>query len=864
MAIDPATDDHLRRADGRKVTAMTLTRTDLVLSLDDVGEADTARVGRKAATLGELRRAGLTVPDGMVLTADALELTLEAAGLAGTTDPDQVRAAPLTTEVAAAIDTIAARWGDRPLAVRSSGVAEDLAAASYAGQYETVLDVPADALASAVRRCWSSAFADHVTAYRRSRGVAPDPRLAVLVQPMVAAAAAGVAFTADPVSGDRDTAVVSAVRGRADRLVSGEVSPDEWVVRGDDVSCRAAPEGAIDAGLTAEVAALARRIEALRGGPQDVEWALVDGRLVVLQARPVTALPEPPPVPVPVPVRVPPGFWEREASHAPVPWTPMCVSVFAGGSRNRAMRRMFAEFGLLADGLEFAQIGGWEYTRLVPLGGKDRPAPPAALVPLLIRLVPRLRGRIADAVTAIRSDKAGGFVEQWYGQWRPELIGRQDALRDVDLGALDDQALRGHTERAHALLQEGVDIHILLHGALMPILAEFVFTCRDLLGWTDGQACDLLTGLSTTSTEPSRRLAELAALAARRPPVRAMLGEVGGPTPDRLADVDAEFARALAAYQLEFGCRAVRYEIADPSLAETPELTLRLIADQLDRDANPDADARGHAGRRTAAVGRARAALVGRPAADRNRFERALARAERAYPVREDNEFRTVSVPIALLRYPLLEIGRRLADRDQLDRRDHIFFLTMDEAQAALADGHPRRAVVEHRRGEQAFIEQHPGPATYGREPGPSPGLDALPTEARFLMKGLLWYIDRVFEAGPSGRAQQMDSRFIDGVAAAPGRYTGPVRLIRDESQFGKLRPGDVLVCPITSPVWSVLFNNVGALVTDTGGLLSHPAIIAREFAVPAVVATGNATSLLSDGQTITVDGGTGRIEVGA
>ena len=173
------------------------------------------------------------------------------------------------------------------------------------------------------------------------------------------------------------------------------------------------------------------------------------------------------------------------------------------------------------------------------------------------------------------------------------------------------------------------------------------------------------------------------------------------------------------------------------------------------------------------------------------------------------------------------------------------------------------RELVTRRRGERAFIEQHPGPPNYGKPPGRPPSLDALPPEAKFLMQGLAWYIDRVFEATSANREQRRDGDVLDGIAASPGRYTGPVRVIMDESRFDRLRSGDVLVCPITSPVWSVLFPSVGALVTDTGGVLSHPAIIAREYRVPAVVATGNATGLLRDDQIVTVDGTAGRIEVG-
>ncbi|HEX6678219.1 MAG TPA: PEP/pyruvate-binding domain-containing protein, partial [Actinomycetes bacterium] len=799
---------------------MTLTSTGLVLPLDEVGSADAARVGRKAATLGELRRAGFPVPQGVVLTTGALARTLAAAGLAADAAPDQVAAAPLPGEVAAAAAAMAGRLGGGLLAVRSSGVDEDLPGASYAGQYETVLGVPAGELAAAVRRCWASAFTSHLGAYRRSHGVGREVAMAVLVQPMVAAEAAGVAFSADPVTGDRDTAVVSAVRGLGDRLVAGTASPDEWMVRGGEATCRVAPEAAIDAGVAARVAALARRVEARLGPPQDIEWALAGGELVLLQARPITALPDQAPEPVPVPVEVPPGFWEREASHAPKPWTPMSLSVALDQHRNRALRRTFAEFGLLAETLECRQIGGWEYTRLVPLGGKDRPAPPARLMPLLIRLVPRLRRRIADAVAAVRSDKAGGFVERWYRQWQPDLTARIAALRDTDLEALDDQALDTHATRALALLHEGLDVHFLLHGALMPILAELAFACRELLGWSDEEACELLSGLSTTSTEPAHRLARLAAMAACRPAVRRLLeGRIDGGTAGRLAATDPEFAEAFAGYQREFACRALRYEIADPSIAETPELTLRLLADQLARGYDPDAEAAELARRRTAAAGRARAALAARPAADRERFERALARAERAYPVREDNEFFTTSVPLALLRYRVLEIGRRLAARGQLDRRDDIFFLTLDETRAALGDGQARRALVGRRRGERAFIEQHPGPASYGKDPGPPPSLDALPPEARFMMTALLWYFDRIIEPVTSSQVQQAGARVLGGIAASPGRYTGPARVVMDEFDFGKLRPGDVLVCPVTSPVWSVLVPSIGALVTDAGGL---------------------------------------------
>ncbi|MGH3918846.1 MAG: PEP/pyruvate-binding domain-containing protein, partial [Pseudonocardiaceae bacterium] len=241
---------------------MSLTDDDVVVPLRDVVVADAARVGCKAATLGELLRAGFPVPDGAVLTTAALGRALAAAGLNATASPEQVQTVPVPDVAAEALPC-------GPLAVRSSGVEEDLPDASYAGQYETVLGVAVDDLPNAVRRCWASAFRPQVAAYRAARDGGSAPAMAVLVQPMVPAEAAGVAFSADPVTGDRDVVVVNAVRGLGDRLVGGTVSPDDWVIRGGVVACRAAPEGALDAVTAQAVAELAQRVAAHLGAPQD-------------------------------------------------------------------------------------------------------------------------------------------------------------------------------------------------------------------------------------------------------------------------------------------------------------------------------------------------------------------------------------------------------------------------------------------------------------------------------------------------------------------------------------------------------------------------------------------------------------------
>ena len=827
---------------------MTMTTT-YVIDLRDA--VDARQAGQKAATLARLHRNGFPVPAGIVLVADALDHALAEAGLPGNASAEAVAAMDVPAEIAAGLRQAVRQWRGAPLAVRSSGADEDLASASYAGLYSTVLDVRGEErLLEAVRQCWASAFGELVRSYRiRPEG---DPaRLAVLVQPMVLGTAAGVAFTADPVTGDRGAVVVEAVRGLGERLVSGAASPDEWVVRGESASRRSAGAGGvIDAAVACAVAAVARHVERDLGGPQDVEWTLSGGEVVVLQARPVTALPQRPVEPVPVAIEPPPGYWMREASHAPLPWAPFNHAMLR--SRTPSMSFACAELGLLFDGIDWHDIGGWEYIRIVPLGCKERRTPPRWLVPLAFRLVPVLRRRAKECLAAARADVTGLLMRRWYSEWQGEFAKRIAELRGLDLLRLSDPALDAHLTGALKLVDHGVRVHMRLHGAIQITLAEFAFNCRDLLGWDDARTFELLAGLSDKSTEPSRALARLAALADDRPAVRRRLVERAA-VEVVLAQAE-KFACDFAEFLRTHGCRALRYEAAEQNLDERPDLVLALVADQLAAGFDPARTAAALAARRDRTAADARARLTAPQ--DRHRFDRVLARAAAAYPVREDNEYFTVSAPMALVRRAALEVGRRLTDRGQIGLPDDVFNLEADEARAALRDGAERHRQVTHAKGERIWALAHPGPASYGKDPGPPPPFGSLPAEARLANEGFLWAIERIFGPDTTVRAHADDT--VTGVPASPGSYTGPVRVIRNEAEFDRLRAGDVLVCPITSPVWSVLFPSIGALVTDTGGTLSHPAIIAREYGIPAVVATGNGTSALRDGQLVTVDGAAG------
>ncbi len=321
-----------------------------------------ALLGNKAANLARLAVAGFPVPAGVVVTPTAAA--------------DWERAC---ARLGRAVAELGGGTGQR-FAVRSSGTAEDLAGASFAGQYETVLDVGIDELPGAVRRVLDSAASARVSAYRRAHpeaAAAPagdssgaGAGMAVLIQVMVAADAAGVAFTANPLTGDREEVVITAVRGLGERLVAGQATGDQWIVRDGQARCTRAAEQAITGGQARQIATLARRVHAHFTSPQDLEWAIsagtarANGRLWLLQARPMTALPDP--VAWTPPAR---GYWMRNlrlGEWLPEPMTPL----FADWLLERVDHgELQATRDHLGGMLQFphAAINGWYYLATPPL-----------------------------------------------------------------------------------------------------------------------------------------------------------------------------------------------------------------------------------------------------------------------------------------------------------------------------------------------------------------------------------------------------------------------------------------------------------------------------------------------------------------
>jgi phosphohistidine swiveling domain-containing protein len=769
---------------------------------------DPAACGHKAASLAGLRRLGFDIPDGFVIP---------------------VGVQPALEDVSTALF----RLGDGPVAVRSSGVAEDLADASFAGQYDTVLNVRgAEAVLAAAAGCVRSGSDGRLQAY--GHGAQP---MAVLVQQMVEAEVSGVAFSADPLTGNRHEVRVSATRGLGDKLVSGAIDADEWVVTTERGTVVAQPQNAIGPELAQRVAALARRAEAARLAPQDIEWAVAGDRLWLLQSRPITSLPIAPAITTPA------GSWLKDAAHFAEPLSP-----FAASTQLKHADEFFddaiAKWGLLPDRMRFKVIGHEPYAHVEPDDGGKNP-PPWWLLAAVVRIVPSMRRKLRAAAAAIDAGWLETIPAEWESIHRPRLWREIARYAELDLVAMDDAALFRHVDELSDFYARSLQLHFTLFIPHAVGLHELAVACRELLEWDLQKTIGLLQGLSNTSTASTDALAPLARRAAESDATRQLLQERVPDILARLTDVDPPLAAGLRRYLQFWGLRPIGPEAGSPALADRPHLVTDMLVDLLRSDARRDpSDAR------RALVAEARAQLRG-PA--RERFDAALAYAERVYPLREDNVLFTDQLPVGLLRRVALETGRRLVNRGLLNRADDAVMLSVDEIKDALGTRRDVRPVVLRRKAEHAWVRANPGPMTYGPPPGKSPDLRGLPEPARRINKALLWAMEHELGAPP-----QAVGDAISGIGVSPGIYRGRVRVIRTPDRLHTLRAGEVLVCPTTQAAWMMVFRRAGAIIADTGSVLSHTAIVAREFGLPAVVAAANATTRLVDGEQVIVDGTSG------
>ncbi len=729
------------------------------VTLDNPGGLELAELGAKAARLVALRAEGRPVPDGVVLPAS----------LAGTADAGRI------AEIAAAVW---AHFDGRPLAVRSSAVAEDRADASFAGLYESVLDVTnLPDLIDAIGRVVASADSPRIGTYERE---ASGGAIAVLIQPMVAASAAGVAFGADPVTGERGVVVISAVTGTGERLVSGEATGEDWVV--DERAARAV--AANPTVLTTEqaraIARLTTELSGASGTPQDVEWAIADGALYVLQARPMTALPDP--VVWATTAKAP--FWRRDfrlGEWLPEPVTPLFESWFLPEHDHGFLSIQLDEFGGASEPPYHAVVNGWCYSSIGHPGKRTAMAfgrHPLRIVKWGIAFGGAMKGRNPRR------------AERWMAAPAWEI---HESRTDHEYRAAVDQALASVDTATVTELPALVTMIVRRFGALVFPMVE----CAGF-AWKAEFALARFYDVHLRSTVGGTHQELLAGL---RPPQ--------APKPHAVTSLDWS--------QPTLG------ERADPPLAPSQARYTELVE------------------RRTNAEQRCRNALgSGRR---REKFEECLDIAQR-YAVLRENFVAEMTFGWPAMRRALRRIGVHGVALGAIDDADDVFWLTRSEAETIVAgDRTNHSAQVAMRKQLWARRRRLDPPVALGKA-GHSARVHG-----------------QLADRSRSGAVVASDTCLV-GVPASPGRASGPVRVVRGPEDFDSVCPGDVLVASLTAPAWTPLFARVAAVVTDGGSLAAHASLIAREYGIPAVVATHDATHRLSGVAMVLVDGSRGVVEI--
>ena len=877
--------------------------------LDTSEAAESPYAGGKARALARAQRAGLPVPSWFVLSAaaffdsltpqqrTALESTLDNAALAGILE--QVS---LPSSIAEALDQAVHELSPNGelVAVRSSASDEDGARHSFAGQLESFLNVPPADVQRQVRAVWQSAFTDRILAYRREHGLSPLPHPpAVLIQRMVQPRAAGVAFSADPVSGRRSIARVCAVHGLGSAVVSGEADADTWSVGGNSeiverhivrkprmhASDAGAPGGvrAVDVAphlvdqpaLSDEevlaVARLARRAATYFGGPQDIEWAIAD-RLVLLQSRPITSLrliadPDAPLViwdnsnivesysGVTTPLTF--SFAREIYQHVYQQFCRMMgVPVRVISEHDEMFRNML---GLIRGRLYYNLLNWYRLLALLPgyamnrrfmeqmMGVKE--TLPAELADEVARSV--RRGPTLDAVYLART-LAGLMVnhltlnrrvDAFYRRLDEALVAPSPPLED----RRPEELVAYYRDlRGRLLLKWDAPLvndffAMMFYGLLRNLVTRW---CGDPLGTLQN---DLISGEGgIVSAEPAVRMQRLARLAASD---SALLDRLTSGTVEEImanARPEVEFFREYAAYLEKFGDRTVNeLKLESLTLHDDPLPLLRAVGAlgrQVAAGGGIDASAATlSSGDRLRVEARQRvaAALARRPLR-RLAFHWVLRHARRRVRDRENLRLQRTRL-FGRVRRIFLELGRRLHAVDQLDDPRDVLYLEVDEV-LALMDGRSTctdvRALAELRKGEFEDYEQGPAPAD------------------RFETRGPV-YQGHDFHRSKATVAETGEQR--QGLGCCPGVVRGEVRIVHDPRD-ADLSRRMILVAEHTDPGWIMVFPSATGVLVERGSLLSHAAIVARELGIPAVVSVPGLTRWLRDGDWVEMDGGTGVI----
>jgi phosphohistidine swiveling domain-containing protein len=864
-----------------------------VLPLDSP-QAVLETVGGKGASLARLTAAGLPVPDGFHVTTAAYERfvvendlqqhILEVLKSVDVSQPDTLESAShainerflqaqISPELAAAIArAYQAMVGEHPVvAVRSSATAEDLPELSFAGQQETFLNIHGvEAVLKAVKRCWASLWTARAIGYRERNAIDQGAvRLAVVVQRLVPAEAAGILFTANPINGQRGQAMVSAAWGLGEAIVGGLVTPDTLVVdksngavisretadkevmtvlleshteeRPVTENLRLAP--VLDDSQAARLVRLGMQIEALYGMPMDIEWAWLDGEFAILQARPITALPEPEtPDQLEWNLPHPKGQYMRASvvDILPDPVSPLFETLGIPSAVSAMLRvgKVVTRSKPVLPRDYFCTINNYVYM--------DAYFPPRAWWWVITGLMPAMPRMMRTGVRYYRETAVPQYVEA-VSRWQDRSFQRMPAAEIWD--------------GVHEILDAAMDYLTMLMFATMGASAgsEGLFTgVYNKLVHKDGDppATTFLMGYDSLPIQAEKSLYDLAAWCRQQEALVAYILETpseelahsleSDQPPEEVSVEDWQALRQRFQEHLSrFGHIIYTLDFAHPLPLDQTEPMLETCKMYLRGEGTDPHKRQGDSEeKRQKAVETMQERLKGPRGW---LFRKTLGWAQSLAEVRE-TALANIGLGYPLIRQMLRELGTRFVQAGAIREADEIYWLELDEVNHfvnALELG-------EELDDMSAQIRQRKVEWETAKRVTPPP---ILPPKKKYMgFDTDIWVA--------AGEEDQVGNT-LKGVPTSAGKVTARACVLHGPEDFHRMTPGAVLVAGTTTPAWTPLFAMASAVVTDIGGPLSHGSIVAREYGIPAVMGVGVATRRIQNGQTITVDGGAGLVILG-
>jgi phosphohistidine swiveling domain-containing protein len=868
----------------------TMKKNDLIISLKEIRDRHLPLVGSKAFGLARLKQIGLMVPPGLCLTSTAFrehvesnEVSIKIQSAVDKLDSASredrksilsgIRQAiinvPLAVDLHSEIKNHYHALIANRVAVRSSATAEDLPGHSFAGQYETYLGIDdVDGCIDAIKKCWASLWTERAYDYRQNNGFDHQTiNMAVIVQSLVEADSSGVMFTADPVSGYKSRMTIEAVRGLGDALVSGKATPQRFVIASKKcriVSKSQMPETGITDSVVKKLAKIGKKVEKYFGSPQDIEWAIRDDKIFLLQSRPITVTPSTksweerqvwtnantgevlPDVLSPLTSSMILRLFDLAIDQA---FTLLCIKLdtnplygFVGGrlyfNLNTCMGalRCFP----IQRNLDFSAVFGGEQGRMAGTGQLDIPEEDTpdlefSLMKMLLKMPSLIFG-----ILTYRSKKGEAMVL--------EVKNRSVRLQSLVITGMSMETL------VRIFLAEIADMEEFLAdkraqpGLMYVIIGMASFqklsnVCTKWFG-DDGKtfANRLLVGLGNMDdADAGLDLWRLAQEAHEIGDVEKVIlyGNDWKTTRKKISEVPkgSQFLESWKEFMSRHGhhCRG-EMEVFNARWAETPEYILSIVRNYIHgiEQANPLENYRQYARQREELTGFCRKRL--KNPLKRAIFNYLLTHAQGLMPGRENSKSDLARV-VTVWRKMLLELGQRLYDSEILLDAEDVFFLKLEEIEPVTqnkVDFDIKKTIASRRAEYEKNKSVMPPKVVIGKFNPDDYTPDAVDTNADVL----------------------------NGLAVSSGVVTGKARVILKADTDEQVLPGEILVAPFTDPGWTPYFVPAAAIVMDIGGILSHGSIIAREYGIPAVVNVGSATKIIKTGQTIQVDADHGTVKI--